>query len=442
MKTGILLIPGFILFASGDSIPSMAQRPAPLVSAPLSSQSGQASPANTTYYVSANGDDRTGTPSNPAAPYRSPHGAYSAIPADITSAAGDHVIELTDSTVYGQLGMTPKITDATHRIILRAASGMTPIMDAYSVADGSPGRGDSNPPLRVQTSHVVIRGLRFHNTSLDPTIANHQVMVRVDGSNVVIEDNYFDGNGRSPTPFDMFLLVCNGASDNVISGNRFDYSGGKGLIYVGPGCGGGSPGRQIIRNNVLSRFGNNPQAICAAINFGGATAGNLAGNNSIVENNTIYDNGGGCYGLLNTNGSALTVRNNIFSKITGRRFAIGCSGVNGSSSGIAYNSVMHGNTNNVEAACAGGGGWTLSTVYSEDPYFVEPTASPPDLHVESTAGSRRNGTSDWIIDKRCSVAIDQAAPADAFEFEPSPNGARRNLGAYGNTLQASKSCSR
>ena len=397
--------------------------------------------AATTYYVSATGSDSAGTPNDPTRPYRSPRGAYAAIPADISSGPGDHVIQLTDSTVYGQLTMTPKVTDAVHRIILRAASGMAPIMDAYSVADGSVGRGDNNPSLRIQASHVVVEGLRFHNTSLDTTIARHQVMVRIDGSRVVINDNYFDGNGRSPTPFDMFLLVCAGASDNVISGNRFDYSGGKGLIYVGAGCGGGSPGRQTIRNNVLSRFGNNPQAICAAINFGGS-AGSLAGNNSIVENNTIYDNGGACYGLLNTNGSALTVRNNIFSRITGRRFAIGCSGVNGSSSGVAYNSVMHANTNNVEAACAGGGGWALETYYSEDPHFVDPGATPPDLHVESTVGSRRNGTSEWVTDRRCSVAIDKAPASDAFELEPLPNGGRRNLGAYGNTPEASKTCSR
>ena len=406
-------------------------------SAPSRVVSAQA--ATTMYYVFATGSDLTGAPNDPGRPYRSPRGAYADMPADLTSGPGDHVIQLMDDTVYGQLAMTPKRTDGAHRIILRAASGTAPIMDAYSVADGSPGRGDNNPAILIQASHVVVKGLQFRNTSLDPSIARHQVMVRIDGSHVVIDDNYFEGNGRIPTPFDMFLLVCAGASDNVISGNRFDYSGGKGLIYVGAGCGGGSPGKQTIRNNVLSRFGNNPQAICAAINFGGSS-GSLAGNHSIVENNTIYDNGGACYGLLNTNGSALTVRNNIFSKITGRRFAIGCSGVNGSSSGIAYHSVMHGNTNNVEAVCAGGGGWTLQTSYSEDPLFVDPGATPPDLHVQSTAGSRRNGTLEWVTDRQCSVAIDKASPSDAFDLEPLPNGGRRNLGAHGNTSEASKTC--
>ena len=393
----------------------------------------------TTYYVSTAGNDTTGTPNDPAKPYRSPWGAYSTIPADITRGTGDHVIQLMDSTVYGQLTITPKVTDERHRIILRAADGTTPIMDAYSTADGSPGRAVNNPTLRIQSSHVVVQGLRFNNTSLDTTI-HSEVMVRLDGSNVVIDGNYFDGNGRSPTTTDMFLLVCNTASDNVISGNRFDFSGGKSLIHVSASCGGGSPGSQIIRNNALSRFGNNPQLVCAAINFGGSR-GTFAGNNSIVENNTIYDNGGGCYGLLNTNTSALTVRNNIFSKITGHRYAIGCGGVGGSSSGVAHNSVMFGNTNDVESTC-GPGGWTLSTYYAENPYFVDPGATPPDLHVESTTGSRRNGTSIWTIDTRCSVAIDKAPASDAFDRELLPNGGRRNLGAYGNTSEASKSCSR
>ena len=346
-----------------------------------------------------------------------------------------------DGTVYGQLTMTPKVTDAKHRIILRAGDGATPVMDAHSIADGSPGKAVNNPALRIQPSYVVVQGLRFNNTSPDPSVQAHEVMIRLDGSNVVIDNNYFDGNGRSPTIRDIFLLVCNTSADNVISGNRFDFSGGKSLIHVSASCGGGSPGRQVIRNNALSRFGNNPQPICAAINFGGSS-GSLAGNNSIVENNTVFDNGGGCYGLLNTNGSALTVRNNIFSKITGHRFAVGCSGVNGSSAGIAYNSVMFGNTNNVETVCAGGGGWALTTYYSEDPYFVNPGATPPDLHVESPTGSRRNGTAEWVTDRRCSVAIDKAAPSDAFELEPPPNGGRRNLGAYGNTPEASKTCSR
>ncbi len=399
--------------------------------------------AVTTYFVSSQGEDSTGTPNDPARPYRSPRGAYADIPADITTGVGDHVIQFVDGSVYGQLTMSPRSTDQTHRIILRATAGAMPTMDAHSTADGSRGRTENNPVLLIQSSHVVVHGLHFVNTNVDTSLGpggGSEVMVRLEGSSSLIEANYFDGNGRTPTQTDMFLLICNTATNNVVAENRFDFSGGKSLIHVSASCGGGSPGRQVIRNNAFSRFGNNPQGVCAAINFGGRRD-TFAGNNSVVENNTIYDNGGGCYGLLNTNTSVVSVRYNIFARITGHRYAVGCGGVNGSSSGVAYFSVMFENTNDVEQSC-NGGGWTLATSFAEDPRFVDPGATPPDLHVKSTTGSRRNGTSTWTIDAHCSVAIDRAPASEGFHREPLPNGGRRNLGAYGNTDEASKSCRR
>lgn len=426
-------VSGFLLVAGSLSFIGDTRSP----------QAGQA----TIYYVSTTGNDTTGVPGNAQRPYRSPRTAYAAIPADITRGPGDHVILLLDSETYGPLRMSPRTTNGTHQIVIGAAQGTTPTLDAHATANGSGGRPTGSPALYIEAHNVVVQGLRFINTGLDTTIGRSlggsEVMVRLDGSHVVIRDSYFDGRGRSPTITDMFLLICDSASNNVIAGNRFDYSGGKGLIYVGAGCTGVSPGKQSIRNNVLSRFGNNPQGICAAINFGGAGA-SLAGEQSVVENNTIYDNGGSCYGLLNTNGSALTVRNNIFSRITGRRYAIGCSGAGAQvgSSGVAHHSIMFGNTNNAEAKCSGVGGWSLSTFYDEDPQFVDPNASPPDLHLQSTTGSRRNGSAIWMKDAHCSVGIDKASIPNSFDLEPAPNGGRRNLGAYGNTPEASKSCRR
>ena len=265
-------------------------------------------------------------------------------------------------------------------------------------------------------------------------------MVRLEGSNSVVDRCFFDGNGRTPTENDLFFLICNTASNNVISRNRFDYSGGKSQIHITASCGGGSPGAQTIRNNVFSRFGQVPAhwGNSGALNFGGAI-GTLAGNNSIVENNTFWNNGGAAFGILNTNSSTLTIRNNIFSAITGdtRGYAVGHSRT-GKSSGIVYNSVMFGNTRNTSLES----GWTLSTYYTDDPYFVDTNATPPDLHEQSTSGSRRNNTSAWTIDTHCSVAIDNALATSTFDLEPSPNGGRRNIGAYGNTREASKSCVR
>jgi hypothetical protein len=337
----------------------------------------------TIYYVASAGNDSSGAPNQPGRPYRSPSGAFGAIPADLTTGPGDHVIQLMDDSTYGQLHIAARVTDAGHRIVVRAAAGRSPTLDADFRSDGSRGDGTNNPVILVQADHVGIYGLHFINTNRDTLLglsrhAGSEVMVKLEGSHSVIEGNYFDGLGRSPTRTDIFLLICNGARDNLIVGNRFDYSGGKSLIHITASCGGGSPGKQTIRNNVLSRFGNSPQAICAAINFGGQR-GTLAGEASVVEHNTIHDNGGGCYGLLNTNGSTLTVSHNIFSRIVGHRYAIGCNQATGTSSGVATHSVMFGNTRDVESAC-----WKLSGTTYADPHFVDPGASPPDLRTRPT----------------------------------------------------------
>lgn len=131
----------------------------------------EAAYAGTLYYVSAAGNDETGTPDDPTKPYRSPAGAYSDIPADITRGTGDHSIQFMDSSTYGQLNMSAKTTDATHRIVLRAAAGASPTMDAHSRADGSLGNSvRHNPILRILSDHVVVQGLHFKNTSLDTDV--------------------------------------------------------------------------------------------------------------------------------------------------------------------------------------------------------------------------------------------------------------------------------
>lgn len=69
---------------------------------------------------------------------------------------------------------------------------------------------------------------------------------------------------------------------------------------------------------------------------------------------------------------------------------------------------------------------------SVDPLF----ASTTDFHLKSAAG-RWNGTG-WVTDPDTSPAINAGDPTDAFDKEPDPNGGRIDLGAYGNTTEASK----
>ena len=60
-----------------------------------------------------------------------------------------------------------------------------------------------------------------------------------------------------------------------------------------------------------------------------------------------------------------------------------------------------------------------------------------DLHVKSEYG-RWNGNA-WVTDAVTSPAIDAGKPSSDYSKEPTPNGERVNIGAYGNTAKASKS---
>ena len=73
---------------------------------------------------------------------------------------------------------------------------------------------------------------------------------------------------------------------------------------------------------------------------------------------------------------------------------------------------------------------------SKVPLFA-PTGVP-DYHLQSMTGRFFPGTGDWFVDDEHSPCIDAGDPDDAYGAEPKPNGGRVNMGAYGNTHEASK----
>ncbi|MBN1818141.1 MAG: right-handed parallel beta-helix repeat-containing protein, partial [Sedimentisphaerales bacterium] len=82
------------------------------------------------------------------------------------------------------------------------------------------------------------------------------------------------------------------------------------------------------------------------------------------------------------------------------------------------------------------GGYPGTGNISADPLFA-PVALP-DYHLQSIYGRFDPMTGEWAIDKQHSPCIDAGDPTDSFDKEPLPNGGRINMGAYGNTIQASK----
>ena len=74
---------------------------------------------------------------------------------------------------------------------------------------------------------------------------------------------------------------------------------------------------------------------------------------------------------------------------------------------------------------------------SKNPQFVNPAAY--DFHLKSRCG-RWDGKK-WVKDKATSPCIDAGDPKSKWKNESAPNGERINIGAYGNTPEASKSTS-
>ena len=72
-----------------------------------------------------------------------------------------------------------------------------------------------------------------------------------------------------------------------------------------------------------------------------------------------------------------------------------------------------------------------------DPLFAD--AANGDFHLKSAGGRWLPSSGTWVIDAETSPCIDAGDPASDYSNETAPNGGRINMGAYGNTAEASRS---
>ena len=137
-----------------------------------------------------------------------------------------------------------------------------------------------------------------------------------------------------------------------------------------------------------------------------------------------YAGSGGLY-LWDAEG---TIKNTILYNNSG--FAINLTDT--SNFNISYN-LFYNNTQNI----VGTGNLTYIGMgnISADPLFADPANG--DFHLKSQAG-RWNGT-DWVNDNETSPCVDAGDLNSSYSNESYPHGQRINIGAYGNTPEASKS---
>ncbi len=234
-------------------------------------------------------------------------------------------------------------------------------------------------------------------------------------TDILISNNYFhDHQYADGDEIDMFLA---GTSPETSHFDRFTIEGNiiiGGLanegIYQHVYGGTGGFRNVKIRNNIFYNIGK------------AAVDAHLFSGNSVIENNVFYGNAFAAIRIIyNTN---VTIKNNIITN-NGRGIWRTVGTV-----ALAYNDVW-GNTENYVGISKD------ATDISVDPLFANPANK--DFHLKSQYGRWNPVTSSWVTDSVTSPAIDAGDPTSDYLNEPSPNGGRINMGAYGNTPEASKS---
>ncbi len=90
------------------------------------------------------------------------------------------------------------------------------------------------------------------------------------------------------------------------------------------------------------------------------------------------------------------------------------------------------------AAWRSGTGRDLNSLAAQ-PLWNDASGGVEDFHPRSQRGRWDPAAAGFVVDGVTALTIDAADPAAAAGLEASPNGARANLGSYGQTLEASKS---
>ncbi len=278
-----------------------------------------------------------------------------------------------------------------------------------AVHDNRAGKGAGINVTGRQAS--LVRNRVENNT----THNDHGGGIYVSTGSTVVRNNVIRGNVVGATVgygWGGGILIAGAMADlerNLITGNTTP-SVGSGIFWD-EGAVGTMRNDLVVRNTCLedNRSGT-------AIYVDGGPGGPST---VMLENVTVADHP--CPAMAPDgaavfveDGSMIAVKNAIFWNNT-RDFAT----VTGGSYAITYSITQESGTGNANV----------------DPLFFD--AVGLDYHVRSAAGRYTPGG--FVTDATSSPAIDAGDPASGFAQETTPNGGRVNLGAFGNTPEASRS---
>lgn len=253
-------------------------------------------------------------------------------------------------------------------------------------------------PMATLTAMLQRYDLGYGATiHMEPGTYNDAVYVVSSNSGLTI-----DGAGPGQTIWDGYDSICVSvlSADDVTFSN-LTFTGGQSGAYT-------EYSTATFRNCIFT--GIHPSVL------GGAVC--CCGGSETIENCTITQNwpleGGAGYALLLFY-ETVTLKNSILYFNAMPQF---------------YNTM--GTLTIVRCDIEGYGG--SQTAFDADPLF----ASTTDFHLESETGRWDPSTSAWVTDEVTSRCVDGGDAASSYSNEPAPNGGRINIGAYGNTPEASK----
>jgi predicted outer membrane repeat protein len=226
-------------------------------------------------------------------------------------------------------------------------------------------------------------------------------------------------------------------TNRFIAGNKAKRSGGGIYCY----------GEIAITN--CSIIGNKAEGSGGGIVCGGEIT---ILNCTISGNRTDYDGGGGGVHFSSRGKVSNSI---IYGNITpgekGKEIYLGPYGAGGCNpeSIKITDSIVGSDPNSINMLSCLSGEWLYAEPLFANPGYWDPNDTPDDpnddfwvdgdYHLKSQAGRWDANEGRWTKDDVTSPCIDSGDPNSPIQHEPFPNGGIINMGAYGGTVEASKS---
>jgi len=271
--------------------------------------------------------------------------------------------------------------------------------------------GKTNEAMTRPTPRIV------NNTITGNTVTQSGGGIFCRDTSAFIEDNTIMDNEAAFYGGGISSRGENIISRNKILNNRSEHGAG---IEVGES--------DTVVNNLICKNSSIHQGPCSLTMGGGIYC---HGQPAII-NNTISHNSADLGGGIHCCSSECTIKNCIIA------FAIGCGGIyvrpGNPEPAISYCDVFEnegGNYANIQDLTG------LRGNISENPRFANVDTN--DYHLSSQTGRWDPSVELWVKDATHSSCIDAGDPSSEYSYEPTPNGEWVNMGAYGNTNEASMS---